>query len=199
MFSSLLILLAMPIVDTSRVRGSQFRPLMRWAFWLFVVNFFVLMFIGSQHVEEPFISVGAMSTAFYFAWFLVIVPVIGIVENTLLDIATEPKIQSPSLSTQGWWTWFVNLPYIVNYIQTASTYRLSPWLTWLDSYRHIWLFRIVGLISAIWILVFSHFPSPWLGLIVSIMAFLFDIYIIVTFTNRLYNGLKYMILGDKLS
>ena len=59
------------------------------------------MFIGSQHVEEPFISVGAMSTAFYFAWFLVIVPVIGIVENTLLDIATEPKIQSPSLSTQG--------------------------------------------------------------------------------------------------
>ena len=140
-----------------------------------------------------------MSTAFYFAWFLVIVPVIGIVENTLLDIATEPKIQSPSLSTQGWWTWFVNLPYIVNYIQTASTYRLSPWLTWLDSYRHIWLFRIVGLISAIWILVFPHFPSPWLGLIVSIMAFLFDIYIIVTFTNRLYNGLKYMILGDKLS
>lgn len=91
MFSSLLILLAMPIVDTSRVRGSQFRPLMRWAFWLFVANFFVLMFIGSQHVEEPFITVGAVSTAFYFSWFLVIVPVIGIIENTLLDIATEPK------------------------------------------------------------------------------------------------------------
>lgn len=91
MFSSLLILLAMPIVDTSRVRGSQFRPLMRWAFWLFVANFFVLMFIGSQHVEEPFITVGAVSTVLYFGWFLVIVPVIGIVENTLLDIATEPK------------------------------------------------------------------------------------------------------------
>ena len=94
MFSSLLILLAMPIVDTSRVRGSQFRPLMRWAFWLFVANFFILMYIGSQHVEEPYITVGALSTAFYFAWFVVIVPVIGIVENTLLDIATEPKLQS---------------------------------------------------------------------------------------------------------
>ena len=91
MFSSLLILLAMPFVDTSRVRGSQFRPLMRWAFWLFVANFFVLMFIGSQHVEEPFITVGAVSTAFYFSWFLIVVPVIGIIENTLLDIATEPK------------------------------------------------------------------------------------------------------------
>jgi ubiquinol-cytochrome c reductase cytochrome b subunit len=59
MFASLLILLAMPIVDTSRVRGSQFRPLMRWAFWLFVSNFFVLMYIGSQHVEEPFITVNS--------------------------------------------------------------------------------------------------------------------------------------------
>jgi len=102
MFSSLLILLAMPWVDTSRVRGSQFRPLMRWAFWLFVANFFVLMFIGSQHVEEPFITVGAVSTGFYFAWFLVIVPVIGIVENTLLDIATEPKT-SNSISNPLYW------------------------------------------------------------------------------------------------
>jgi len=91
MLASLLILLAMPIVDTSRVRGSQFRPLMRWAFWLFVADFFVLMYIGSQHVEEPFITVGALATAFYFSWFLIVVPVIGIVENTLLDIATEPK------------------------------------------------------------------------------------------------------------
>jgi ubiquinol-cytochrome c reductase cytochrome b subunit len=92
MLASLLILLAMPIVDTSRVRGSQFRPLMRWAFWLFVADFFVLMYIGSQHVEEPFITVGAVATAFYFSWFLIVVPVIGIVENTLLDIATEPKL-----------------------------------------------------------------------------------------------------------
>jgi quinol-cytochrome oxidoreductase complex cytochrome b subunit len=91
MLVSLLILLAMPLLDTSRVRGSQFRPLMRWAFWLFVSNFFVLMFIGSQHVEEPFITIGALSTVFYFAWFLILVPAIGIIENTLLDIATESK------------------------------------------------------------------------------------------------------------
>jgi ubiquinol-cytochrome c reductase cytochrome b subunit len=49
------------------------------------------MYIGSQHVEEPFITVGAISTAFYFAWFLIVVPVVGVVENTLLDIATESK------------------------------------------------------------------------------------------------------------
>jgi ubiquinol-cytochrome c reductase cytochrome b subunit len=91
MLGSLLILLAMPILDTSRVRGSQFRPLMRFAFWVFVTDFFLLMYLGSQHAEEPYITVGAIATAVYFAWFIVVVPVIGIVENTLIDIATSPK------------------------------------------------------------------------------------------------------------
>jgi ubiquinol-cytochrome c reductase cytochrome b subunit len=90
MLGSLLILLAMPILDTSRVRGSQFRPLMRFAFWVFVTDFFLLMYLGSQHAEEPYITVGAIATAVYFAWFIVVVPVIGIVENTLMDIATSP-------------------------------------------------------------------------------------------------------------
>lgn len=89
MLGSLLILLAMPILDTSRVRGNQFRPFMRFAFWAFVANFFVLMFIGSQHVESPYIEIGAVATAFYFVWFIVIVPVVGIVENTLIDIALD--------------------------------------------------------------------------------------------------------------
>jgi ubiquinol-cytochrome c reductase cytochrome b subunit len=90
MLGSLLILLVMPILDTSRVRGSQFRPLMRFAFWAFVTDFFLLMYLGSQHAEEPFITVGAIATVFYFAWFVVVVPVVGIVENTLMDIATTP-------------------------------------------------------------------------------------------------------------
>jgi ubiquinol-cytochrome c reductase cytochrome b subunit len=96
MLGSLLILLAMPILDTSRVRGSQFRPLMRFAFWAFVTDFFLLMYLGSQHAEEPYITVGAIATAVYFAWFIVVVPVIGIVENTLMDIATSPKAGLPS-------------------------------------------------------------------------------------------------------
>jgi ubiquinol-cytochrome c reductase cytochrome b subunit len=89
MFGSLLILLILPIVDVSRQRGSQFRPAMKLAFWFFVFNFFILMWIGSQHPNEPFVFIGQVSTFFYFAWFIVIVPVIGLVENTLIDIATE--------------------------------------------------------------------------------------------------------------
>ena len=89
MFGSLLILLILPITDISRIRGSQFRPLMRLAIWFFVVNFFILMWIGACHPESPYLEVGQFATAFYFLWFIVIVPVIGIIENTTFDIATS--------------------------------------------------------------------------------------------------------------
>ncbi len=91
MFGSLLILLILPITDLSRIRGSQFRPAMKIAHWFFIVNFCLLFWIGSQHPESPYLEIGQISTAFYFSWFLIIVPAIGLIENTLLDIATEDK------------------------------------------------------------------------------------------------------------
>jgi ubiquinol-cytochrome c reductase cytochrome b subunit len=89
MFGSLLILLILPLTDLSRVRGSTFRPFMKFAFWSLVVDFLILMWIGSQHPETPYIEIGQIATAFYFAWFLVLVPVIGLVENTFFDLATD--------------------------------------------------------------------------------------------------------------
>ena len=89
MFGSLLILLILPYTDLCRNRGSQFRPFMRVAFWFFVVNFVILTWIGSQHPTSPYVEIGQVATVFYFAWFIVIVPVLGIIENTLGDIATE--------------------------------------------------------------------------------------------------------------
>lgn len=91
MFGSLLILLILPITDLSVIRGSQFRPLMKLAHWFFVVNFFILMWIGACHPESPYLEIGQISTAFYFAWFLIIVPGIGILENTAFDIANSKK------------------------------------------------------------------------------------------------------------
>jgi len=87
MFGSLLILLILPLADFSRIRGNQFRPAMKLAFWFFVVDFIILMWIGSQHPTTPYVEIGQVATAFYFAWFLIIVPIIGLVENTLFDTA----------------------------------------------------------------------------------------------------------------
>ena len=91
MFGFLLILLILPYVDLSRIRGNQFRPAMRLFFWFFVVNFFILMWIGSQHPVSPYVEIGQISTAFYFIWFLAIVPAIGLIENSLFDTALDEK------------------------------------------------------------------------------------------------------------
>lgn len=96
MFGSLLILLILPITDISRVRSTQFRPLMKFAFWLFVVDFVVLLWIGSQHPDYPYLQIGQFSTAYYFAHFFIIVPLIGLIENTLLDLTLiENEKNSP--------------------------------------------------------------------------------------------------------
>lgn len=89
MFGSLLILLVLPLTDLSRIRGCQFRPMMKFAFWFFVVDFIILTWIGSQHPTSPYLEIGQFATAFYFAWFLVIVPAVGLIENSLFDVATE--------------------------------------------------------------------------------------------------------------
>nr|YP_009558589.1 apocytochrome b [Capillidium heterosporum]AZZ06693.1 apocytochrome b [Capillidium heterosporum] len=85
MFAAILILLAMPFLDTSRVRGSQFRPLMKIIFWLFLSNFVLLGWIGAKPVSEPYITIGQNCSILYFAWFL-IVPIVGILENTIYEM-----------------------------------------------------------------------------------------------------------------
>ena len=92
MFGSLLILLVLPITDLSRIRSSQSRPAMKLAFWFFVVNFIILMWIGSQHPTGMFVLIGQFATAFYFAWFVIIVPLLGLIENSMADIALSKKL-----------------------------------------------------------------------------------------------------------
>ena len=91
MFGALLIFLILPLTDISRIRGNQFRPAMKILFWFFIVDFLILFWIGSQHPATPYLEIGQIATAFYFAWFIVIVPLTGLVENTLLDISTKDK------------------------------------------------------------------------------------------------------------
>jgi ubiquinol-cytochrome c reductase cytochrome b subunit len=91
MFSAILILLVMPFTDLSRSRGIQFRPLSKIAFYIFIANFLILMQLGAKHVESPFIEFGQISTIIYFAYFLVIVPVISLLENSLIELSIFKK------------------------------------------------------------------------------------------------------------
>ena len=87
MFSAILVLLAMPFTDLSRFRGIQFRPLSKAAFFIFIGNFLILMQLGAKHVESPFIELGQISTVIYFAHFLVIVPFVSLLENSLIELS----------------------------------------------------------------------------------------------------------------
>jgi ubiquinol-cytochrome c reductase cytochrome b subunit len=85
MFSAILILLTMPFTDLSRSRGIQFRPISKIAFFIFAGNFLILMQLGAKHVESPFIEFGQISTVIYFSYFLILVPLISLIENSTLE------------------------------------------------------------------------------------------------------------------
>jgi len=86
MFSALLIILALPFTDLGRSRGLQFRPISKMFFFIFVANFLILGQLGAKHVESPFIEFGQISTLLYFSHFLIIVPAVSLLENTLVDL-----------------------------------------------------------------------------------------------------------------
>lgn len=91
MFSAILILLIMPYTDLSKLRGVQFRPLSKVAFYIFVANFLILGQLGAKHVETPFIEFGQISTVLYFSHFLIIVPLVSLIENSLVDLVLLKK------------------------------------------------------------------------------------------------------------
>lgn len=86
MLFALLALLILPFSDLGSTKGFQFRPLSKFVFWAFVINFLILMQLGAKHVESPFIEFGQISTLFYFLWFIFILPFVSIVENTLITL-----------------------------------------------------------------------------------------------------------------
>lgn len=61
-----------------------------------MVNFLILMKLGACHVETPFIELGQLSTALYFGHFIIIVPVISLIENTLVDLSFGRRVKTRS-------------------------------------------------------------------------------------------------------
>jgi len=83
MFGSIAILFVLPWLDTHPVRSARFRPIYRPLFLLLVVDFLVLGWVGANPAEAPYIYIGQAASLFYFAFFLVIVPVLSRKEKAL--------------------------------------------------------------------------------------------------------------------
>ena len=78
---SILILFFVPWLDTSKVRSGTFRPVFKWFYWLFVINFVLLTYLGSAPAEGIYVLLAKIGTAYYFLYFLVILPLLGRLET----------------------------------------------------------------------------------------------------------------------
>jgi len=85
MFSSLIVLLFIPFLNTSEIRSTNFRPLFKIFYWLTVTNFLLLGWLGQKPVTDVYIFVGQCATAYYFIFFLLLIPIIGVVEAILAN------------------------------------------------------------------------------------------------------------------
>lgn len=79
--ASISILFVTPVAHTAKIRSNRFKPLSRKLFRFFICNFFLLTYLGALHAESPYVVVTQISTIFYFSYFLVCLPIVGIIEN----------------------------------------------------------------------------------------------------------------------
>ncbi len=88
MFGAIFVMVLVPWLDTSRVRSGKYRPSFKWWFWLLAVDFVVLTWAGSQPIEGIVPTVSLIAAAYWFAYFLVILPLLGVLEKPLPIPAT---------------------------------------------------------------------------------------------------------------
>jgi len=81
MFASIAILIFLPWLDRSRVRSTTYRPIYKWFFWLLVIACLGLGYLGSKPPEGAYVTWARIFTAYYFAHFLVVLPIVGVIET----------------------------------------------------------------------------------------------------------------------
>ena len=106
MFASIAVLAFLPWLDTSRVKSGRYRPAFRLFFWVFAVVAVLLGYVGSQSTDAKVITLGdtvlldmsgfgLILTVYYFAHFLIILPLLGLIEKPL---AVPPSIADDVLA-----------------------------------------------------------------------------------------------------
>ena len=107
MIGAIAVLFVLPWLDTSKVRSMRFRPIARWFFFIFVFFCFILSWCGAKTPDDEaflglsFYRLSQISTLYYFAYFIVILPILGLIEDpeerpasitqSILDYGDKPE------------------------------------------------------------------------------------------------------------
>jgi ubiquinol-cytochrome c reductase cytochrome b subunit len=91
--------MALPWLDTSKVRSAVFRPMYRKFFWVLVVVVVLLGYLGAKPPEGIYLILARIATAYYFIHFLVLLPILGRYEKTdpLPMSISDPVLNKPGL------------------------------------------------------------------------------------------------------
>ena len=81
MFGAIAVMALAPWLDTSSVRSGRYRPMFKIWFWVLVVDFIVLMWVGAMPAEAPYTYISLIASTYWFAYFLVILPLLGVIEK----------------------------------------------------------------------------------------------------------------------
>ncbi len=100
MFGAIAVLFVLPWLDTSKVRSMRYRPVARLWFFLFVICCLALGYLGGKPAEGAYVLFAQISTLYYFAFFLVILPLLGVLEKpTPLPKSISQAVLKPMAST----------------------------------------------------------------------------------------------------
>jgi len=92
MFGSIVILLTIPFTNTTKVRNTTFRPIFKIFFWLLVIDFFILIWVGQKDMSIiVFQRIGIIATIYYFGFFIML-PAIGSIETFFLKMLINNKL-----------------------------------------------------------------------------------------------------------
>nr|AFX69388.1 cytochrome b [Pseudoxiphophorus anzuetoi]AFX69389.1 cytochrome b [Pseudoxiphophorus anzuetoi]AFX69410.1 cytochrome b [Pseudoxiphophorus anzuetoi]AFX69411.1 cytochrome b [Pseudoxiphophorus anzuetoi]AFX69420.1 cytochrome b [Pseudoxiphophorus anzuetoi] len=85
LLASILVLMVVPFLHTSKQRSLTFRPLTQFLYWLLIADVLILTWIGGMPVEHPFIIIGQIASLLYFSLFLFFTPITAWIENKILE------------------------------------------------------------------------------------------------------------------
>jgi ubiquinol-cytochrome c reductase cytochrome b subunit len=83
MFASILLLFFLPWLDKSAVRSGSYRPVFKRFFWLLILDVIILGYIGGAEISARNVALGQLAAAYYFAHFLIILPLVSKYERAL--------------------------------------------------------------------------------------------------------------------